>query len=222
MSRIKICGLTRPEDIESVNCALPDYVGFVFAPSRRRVDIKTAKYLKSLLDPRITAVGVFVNQDPGLIADLIAAGVVDIAQLHGEEDGAYILDLKKRCGRPVIKTFGIGEPQGLTVNLTSLHARPARPTSLNASTASPADYVLFDTLSMQRGGSGATFDWRLLLDYSGPPYFLAGGLTAENIPEALSLLNPFCIDVSSGAETNGLKDRAKINAIVSLARRSIR
>ena len=205
MSKIKICGLTRPEDVEAVNGALPDYVGFVFAPSRRRVDENTAKALKNALDPRITAVGVFVNQDPGFIAGLVTAGVVDIAQLHGDENGAYIAELKKRCGCSVIKAVGVGGPK----------LRRPGPASL-------ADYILFDTLSAQRGGAGTAFDWRLLQNYAGPPYFLAGGLTPDNIPEALRILNPYCLDVSSGAETGGLKDRAKINAIVSLARQSMR
>ncbi|MCL2004005.1 MAG: phosphoribosylanthranilate isomerase [Oscillospiraceae bacterium] len=198
MSKVKICGLTRPEDIDAVNRVLPDYVGFVFAPSRRRIDEKMAAALKARLNSRIQAVGVFVNGDADIVEHLYRGGVIDLAQLHGDEDEAYIARLKDRCGCPVIKAGGVGK------------TLPPLPEN--------ADYWLFDTLSVRRGGTGRAFDWGLLKGFNGPPYFLAGGLTAQNAAEAVRTLSPYCADVSSGAETDGVKDAEKIEAFVRLVR----
>jgi phosphoribosylanthranilate isomerase len=194
MSKIKICGLTRMEDIDAVNNALPDYIGFVFAPSRRRVDEKMAALLKERLDGRIKTVGVFVNQEVLFISGL--KGIIDIAQLHGDEDGDYIKRVREHY--PVIKAVGIEK------------TLPPLPEEV--------DYLLFDTLSVQRGGTGKTFDWNVLQDYNGPPYFLAGGLNAESISDAICTLSPFCVDVSSGVETDGVKDTKKIEQFVRLVR----
>jgi phosphoribosylanthranilate isomerase len=198
MSRIKICGLSRIEDISAVNLSWPDYIGFVFAPSRRQVDEKTATILKENLDRRIQAVGVFVNQEIETVMGLYQSGVIDLVQLHGDEDEDYIARLKGYCGCPVIKAIGIGD------------TLPPLPQNV--------DHYLFDTLSSRRGGTGKVFDWRVLQNYSGLPYFLAGGLTIANMPDAIQLLAPFCIDVSTGAETDGKKDADKIYQIVSLVR----
>ena len=198
MSKVKICGLSRTEDITAVNDALPDYIGFVFARSRRQVDGKTAAALRDRLDHRIKTVGVFVNGEIETVAGLYQSGAIDLAQLHGDEDDGYIATLKKVCGCPVVKAVGVGD---------SLPRFPGN-----------ADYLLFDTLSAERGGTGKAFDWRVLHAYNGPPYFLAGGLNAGNIPGALRSLTPYCIDVSSGAETGGVKDPDKILQIVSLVR----
>jgi phosphoribosylanthranilate isomerase len=198
MSKIKICGLSRMEDISAVNRVLPDYIGFVFAPSRRQINERMAAILKESLNSRIKAVGVFVNQEIDIVAGLYQSGVIDMVQLHGDEDEGYIARLKEHCGCPVIRAIGIVD---------------ALPPMLKN-----VDYYLFDTLSGQRGGTGEAFDWSVLRDYSGPPYFLAGGLSIVNIPEAIHTLAPFCIDVSSGAETDGKKDADKINQIVQLVR----
>ena len=198
MSKVKICGLSRAEDIYIVNRALPDYIGFVFAPSKRRVTIKTAAMLKAKLDPRIEAVGVFVNAEISGIAEIFKEGVIDLAQLHGDEDGAYINRLKELCGCMVIKAAGVGD---------SMPALPAGP-----------DYYMFDTLSVRHGGTGRSFDWEILSKYSGPPYFLAGGLTAGNVSDALKRMSPYCVDVSSGVETNGVKDADKINDFIQKVR----
>ena len=197
--KIKICGLSRTEDITAVNHVLPDYIGFVFAESRRKISAETAVELKKRLDGRITAVGVFVNQPVDFIAGLCQNGTIDIAQLHGDEDDGYIKRLKEICGCRVIKSVGVGG------------ALPDLPVA--------ADYLLFDTLSEQRGGAGRVFDWSVIKEYCGTPYFLAGGLTPENINEALRQLLPFCVDVSSGAETDGFKDSNKINELVQKVRR---
>ena len=221
MSKIKICGLRRVEDIEAVNRALPDFIGFVFAPSLRRVDMKTADVLKDKLDPRIEVVGVFVNEDMSVVSDYYKSGIIDMAQLHGDEDDEYIVRLKDNCGCRVIKAVGLG---------STLPPLPVE-----------SDYLLFDKLSSQRGGAGSCFDWNVLLTnaggplkenkfselrvrsalvkYDGPPFFLAGGLTLENVCDSIRLLTPFCVDVSSGVETNGVKDAKKIERFVNLVRR---
>lgn len=196
MTKVKICGLSRAEDIEAVNRFLPDFIGFVFAPSRRRVDTKTADILKNNLDPQIEVVGVFVNESLNTVAEVYKRETIDIVQLHGDEDDDYIRRLKDRCGCTVIKALGVGD------------ALPPLPLE--------ADYLLFDTLSDQRGGVGKVFNWSVLHDYHGPPYFLAGGLTAQNVANSIQLLNPFCVDVSSGVETDGIKDAEKIEAFIDL------
>jgi len=201
MSKVKICGLSRVEDIVAVNGVLPDYIGFVFAPSRRRVDMNTAAILKEALNPQIEAVGVFVNEDIGVVGGAYQSGIIDVVQLHGDEDDAYIRRLKDRCGCPVIKAVGVGD------------VMPSLPLE--------ADYLLFDTLSAeQRGGLGRAFDWNILHNYCGLPYFLAGGLTTNNVVDSIRLLRPFCVDVSSGVETDGIKDAEKIGVFIDLLRRS--
>ena len=201
MSGVKICGLSRMEDIDAVNRILPDFIGFVFAPSRRRVDEKTAAALREKLDDRILPVGVFVNQDIELAANLYKNGVISLVQLHGDEDGSYIKRLKESCGCPVIKSIGIAD---------TLPPLPDTP-----------DYLLFDTLSAQRGGIGKAFNWRVIKDFTAKPYFLAGGLSAGNAAEAIKILHPFCVDVSSGVETDGVKDPEKIREFVRITRQVV-
>ncbi|MDR0294529.1 MAG: phosphoribosylanthranilate isomerase [Oscillospiraceae bacterium] len=192
MTKVKICGLSRREDIDAVNRALPDYIGFVFAPSRRRVDAETAAALKERLDGRIKTVGVFAGQDIETVAELCRNGVIDWIQLHGGEDGAYIRRLRDRADVPIIK---------------------AVPVTTAAIWPDGADYALFDG---PRGGGGETFDWTLLQG-TDRPYFLAGGLHAGNVRAALKR-KPYAVDVSGGVETGGVKDAAKIDAFVRLVR----
>ncbi|MCL1794447.1 MAG: phosphoribosylanthranilate isomerase [Oscillospiraceae bacterium] len=198
MSKVKICGLSREEDVEAVNRVLPDFIGFVFAPSRRRVDIRTAVLLREKLDMRIGTVGVFVNEDIDAVTEIYQNGIIDLAQLHGDEDDEYIKRLKANCGCSVIKVVGIGDV------LPSLPVGP--------------DYLLFDALSEQRGGMGRSFDWNVLEEYCGLPFFLSGGLSAANVAASIHMLNPFCVDVSSGVETDGIKDADKIKKFVDTVR----
>jgi len=200
MSKVKICGLSRAEDIEAVNAALPDYAGFVFAESRRHVDERTAAKLRGDLDSRIGAVGVFVNEDIEKVTRLFEKGIIDIAQLHGDEDEDYIRTLKESCGCRVIKTVSM---ENIMPDI------PKGP-----------DYLLFDTLSAERGGTGRTFDWHIIKGFDKKPYFLAGGLNAANVREAIGLLSPYCVDVSGGVETYGVKDAAKIKEFVNIVRRA--
>lgn len=199
MTKIKICGLTREEDILAANECKPDFIGFVFAEkSKRFVTPEKASVLKNLLDKNIKAVGVFVNEKPEIIAGLYKKGVIEIAQLHGDEDENYVDLLRGISSVPIIRAVGVGEKM------------PSLPQK--------ADWLLFDTLSAQRGGTGKSFSWNLLDDYRGKPYFLAGGINAENVKDAIKKLNPFCVDISSGVETDGVKDKEKMINFVTAVR----
>ena len=194
---IKICGLFRLEDIEAVNELLPDFIGFVFyEKSKRNVTKDVAKSLKEKLDSRIPAVGVFVDADPEFVISLLEEGIIDIAQLHGSEDEEYIQTIKTRTGRKVIKAFVVKGDQ-----------------SLEEAEKSSADYLLLDSGM----GTGSTFDWSRL-DKVKRPYFLAGGLGPGNIDKALSEIKPYAVDVSSGVETDGVKDSEKIREFVRRVR----
>lgn len=198
MSRVKICGVSRAEDIEAVNSALPEYIGFVFAESRRRVDEKTAAMLRKGLDKRIEAAGVFVNEDIEKVIGLYDDGIIDIVQLHGDEDVDYIDQLRESCGCRIIKAVRVG---------SILPSFPSNP-----------DFLLFDSLSAECAGKGKMFDWHLVKGFDKLPYFLAGGLNAANVRDAIGSLSPYCVDVSSGVETRGVKDASKIKEFVNLAR----
>ena len=197
-AKIKICGLTRLEDIEAANALLPDYIGFVFwERSKRNVSKEQAKELKSRLDSRIKAVGVFVDAEIDFIADLVSCGIIDVAQLHGSEDEDYISQLRGRIGgAEIIKAFNINKIE-----------------SFDEAEKSSADHIMIDSGK----GSGIAFDWSKL-ERLKRPYFLAGGLSAENISEVLASIKPFAVDVSSGVETDGLKDRAKMKRFVESVR----
>lgn len=198
MAKIKICGLSRPEDMEYANLCRPDYIGFVFAPSKRQVTPEMARKRKAQLRDGISVVGVFVNEDLDTIVGLCKEGVIDLIQLHGDEDGDYIAALRKRAHNKIIKSAPIKKGLALP-NLTP-------------------DYFLFDTAhGHMRGGSGLTFDWDVLKDQPGP-YFLAGGINLSNIEAAIRKLNPYCIDISSGVETDGKKDLDKMSRVVQVLR----
>ena len=198
MTKIKLCGLTRPCDIEYVNELLPEYIGFVFAPkSRRYISPEKAEVLREHLDDRITPVGVFVDEKIEVIADLIKRKIIDIVQLHGNESEQYIEDLQRVIDCPVIKAF-----------------RMESETDIVSANNSSADYVLLDS----RGGTGKVFDHSLLKDIA-RPYFLAGGLTPENVETAIKQLAPFAVDASTSLETDGFKDKIKMTAFVNAVRK---
>lgn len=210
MSRIKICGLFRDDDISFANDAGPDYTGFVFAESKRQVSPARAAKLRERLRDNIVPVGVFVNASLDDIVTLYRDGVIGIAQLHGDEDGTYISALKQCTAAgvsnpvPVIKAVRVNSREDILA------------------AASGADYLLLDHGA---GGTGKSFDWTLLKtgDFFGRlpvPCFLAGGIDGYNIEEALGF-NPFGIDISSGAETGGVKDRDKMIRLVEIVRSHI-
>lgn len=211
LTRIKTCGMSRPEDIEAVNAARPDACGFVvdFPKSRRSVSLDALRALVGRLDGGILAVGVFVDEDSGVIARLAADGLLDAVQLHGHEDAAYIADLRERlAGLP--SRLDAGRPPAI---IQALKVRDA--SDVAAANASRADLVLLDNGQ----GTGEAFDWSLLAGVA-RPYVLAGGLTPESIPEAIEALHPFAVDLSSGLETGSIKDPAKIRAAVAATRQA--
>lgn len=197
MTKIKICGLTRERDIEFVNELMPDYIGFVFAESRRRVTPVQAKALRTKLKERIVPVGVFADAHVDFVARLLQDGVIGMAQLHGTETAAYVAELRRLTGKPILQAFSI-----------------AGPADLRAALSSAADHILLDHGA---GGTGGTFEWTLAAGFS-RPFFLAGGLTPENVRQAASVLHPFAVDVSSGVETGGIKDYDKIRRFIAAVR----
>lgn len=201
MTKIKICGLYRPCDIEYVNAAKPDWCGFIinFPRSHRSLTPERVRALRQGLDGAVTPVGVFVDQPVEAVAELLNDRTISVAQLHGHEDAAYIAALRSAApGHPVWKAFKVQGPE-----------------DLRSAGASPADLVILDN----GYGTGETFDWSLAGGVA-RPYLLAGGLTLKNIPEAIQRLHPFGLDISSGVETEKRKDPAKILAAVSAARES--
>lgn len=198
MTKIKLCGLSRPFDIETANKLNPEYIGFVFAPkSRRYVTPEKAAELKLSLSPDIKAVGVFVNESPEKVARLLNDGVIDMAQLHGGEDEEYIKRLRQVTDKDIIKAFRVKTEE-----------------DISQAEKSSAEYILLDS----GAGTGTVFDWKLLQNIK-RPYFLAGGLSPENVDIAVKQLKPFAVDVSSGIETEGVKDYVKMAAFVAAARR---
>ncbi len=186
MAKIKICGLKRKEDIYYVNELKPDYIGFILTDGfRRSISVSLARELHSLLDKDIKTVGVFVNDDIEKINSAVDEGIIDIVQLHGQESPEHC----KKIKAPVIKYFA---PQDFD-NITDYDT----------------EYYLFDSGT----GSGKTFDWDKI-PQSEKPFFLAGGINKNNIKTAIDRINPYCIDLSSAVETNGVKDYNKINEIM--------
>ncbi len=200
MYKIKICGLKSEADITYVNEYKPDLIGFVFAEGRKRtIDDETASSLKAMLDPGIQAVGVFVDQPVEYVASLCDRGVIDAAQLHGNESEDYIKELKSLTDKPVIRAFVVREPE-----------------DIEKVSASSADMVLIDSGQ----GSGKRLDLSVLKDV-GREYFLAGGLDPDSVAEIMA--DPpeglMGLDVSSGVETDGVKDREKIRAFIECVRK---
>lgn len=195
--KVKICGLSRPADIEAVNQYLPDYAGFIinFPKSHRNCTPEQVQALHAQLSDSIPAVGVTVNQPLETVAALLEQGVIDIAQLHGQEDESYIDELKRRTGKPVWKAFRIRSAD-----------------DLDAARASSADMILLDN----GYGTGETFDWTLVRDI-GRPFILAGGLREDNIDDAAKM-QPDAMDISSGVETNRVKDPEKIRTLIERIR----
>ena len=214
MTKIKLCGLRRPEDIETAFRLAPDYIGFVFAGKSRRYITpeeagklkekldklyETKDYEKDCPDKMIKTVGVFVDEEIENVAALLNNKIIDLAQLHGNEDADYISGLKSLSDKPVIQAFKIKEEK-----------------DLERAYASVADFILLDA----GAGDGTAFDWSLLKNFD-RKYFLAGGLNPENVCDAIKKLHPFAVDVSSGIETRGFKDADKMLEFVNNVRKCI-
>lgn len=201
MTKMKLCGLSRPCDIEAANDLKPEYIGFVFAQkSKRYVTPEKAAQLKQLLAPGIQAVGVFVRENPQTVAALLNSNVIDMAQLHGGEDEEYIKQLRELSDKPIIQAFRI-ETAGDIANAQQ----------------SSADFLLLDS----GAGTGTVFDWNLAQNLT-RPYFLAGGLSPDNVEDAVKYLKPYAVDVSSGIETDGRKDKTKMAAFAAAVRKEDR
>ena len=200
MTKIKICGLSREVDIDYVNEAKPDYIGFIlnFPKSRRNISPERAAGLKKNLESGIRTVGVFVNQPMETVLEAADTIGLDVIQLHGSEDNDYIKELRNKTDREIWKAFKIRSAEDLT-----------------KAENSAADQILLDN----GYGTGEVFDWSLAGGIR-RPFLLAGGLTPENIPDAVSRLHPLLLDISSGVETEGYKDREKILAAVRAARQA--
>ena len=198
MTRVKICGLSRPEDIFQANKLKSDYIGFVFYPkSKRAVTQSQAALLKAMLDKEIKAVGVFVNADIAFIEKLAQLRIIDLVQLHGDEDSLYIQELRKRVYIPIIKAIRVQGEESLQ-NLRNY----------------PVDFFLFDTYKPgQYGGTGERFNLELEGVTIPKPYFIAGGLDASNVAHVIAE-NPhaYAVAVSGGVEDSatGLKDAQKM------------
>lgn len=203
MTRVKICGLSRPEDIFQANKLKSDYIGFVFYPkSKRAVTQSQAALLKAMLDKEIKAVGVFVNADIAFIEKLAQLRIIDLVQLHGDEDSLYIQELRKRVYIPIIKAIRVQGEESLQ-NLRNY----------------PVDFFLFDTYKPgQYGGTGERFNLELEGVTIPKPYFIAGGLDASNVAHVIAE-NPhaYAVDVSGGVEDSatGLKDAQKMADFVA-------
>lgn len=204
----------KPCDIEYANRVKPDFVGFIFANTRRKISAAQAKQFREALDAEIPAVGVFVNEDISVITSLVQNGCIDLIQLHGEEDADYIRRLREVCDVPVIKAVKVQTVE-----------------QIRQAAALPVDYLLLDTYRKGvLGGTGEAFDWELLREAKaaagddaegelfGKPYFLAGGLHAGNLREAAAL-GSYGLDVSSGIETDGSKDFTKMVEVMELVRK---
>ncbi len=201
--KIKLCGMFRECDIDYVNEALPDYIGFIvmFPKSHRNIDLETALRLKSRLDPRIKAVAVSVNAELEKFAEFSKSGVADLLQCHGSEDADYIARLRESTNVPIIKA----------VKVTS-------PDDVQKADRMGADFLLLDSGT----GSGKAFDYSAIPENIKTPFFLAGGLTPENAAQAARQIKPYGVDMSSGIETDKLKDREKILAAVRTVRNDLR
>ena len=213
MTKVKICGLKTLDDVVKVNKYLPEYVGFVFANTKRFVTDEQALMMKQALDKSIKAVGVFVNEPIEHVAELCRRGIIDVAQLHGDESEEYIRDLKKMTDTPVIKATKVQNAKQVAERMSD-----------------EADYMLFDTYKKgELGGTGERFELSILEESLADlasqgrkvkPYFLAGGLDESNISEVLGRIGCYCVDVSTGVETDGVKDEAKIKRFIENVRKT--
>lgn len=201
MINIKICGLKRIEDIKYVNKFKPEYIGFVFAKSRRQISYDMAASLKKSLSNDIKTVGVFVNHEIDDIISLMNEDIIDIAQLHGNEEEDSIITIKNKTNKKVIKAIPVRSLEDI------LKWKDSK-----------VDFLLLDNGS---GGTGESFDWEVLDKLStiefNKPYFIAGGLNKENVKNVLKY-KPYAVDISGGVETDGLKDEVKINEFINTVR----
>lgn len=209
--KIKICGIRRHQDIEYVNEFLPDYIGFIFAKSKRQITSTECLVLKKELDPSIKTVGVFVNESLEKVISTTLVANLDVIQLHGDETKEYILDLKNK----------LKNSPSLKDTLVWKAIRVKEKKDIISGDKLPVDCLLLDSFSKQSyGGTGKTIDLDIIKSSTiKNQFFLAGGLNIDNILNTLSEVSPYGVDISSGVETDGFKDRNKIEKIINCIRR---
>lgn len=207
--RTKICGLSRAEDVAAAADAGAAYVGFVFFPkSPRNVDIATARALALEVPPGIAKVALVVNADDALLDEITGAVPLDMLQLHGSESPERVTEIRARYGLPVMKAVGVADAEDLPA--LERYGKVADQLLVDAKPPKNADLP---------GGNGLSFDWRLISGRRWPvPWMLAGGLTPENVAEAIAMTGAQQVDVSSGVENApGEKDADKIARFVTAA-----
>ena len=238
MSKIKICGLRRLEDAQIANEGLPDFAGFILTPSKRQVTISQAEAISKVLSPSIARVGVFAKETPEEIAKAAIMLELDGIQLHFDTTPAFLDELHNQLSR-----FPFRQKPFLWQRI-AVSASPApgsdsgsasgtvSGTDLSAGLADLANLSLFDGLLLdtfhdgQDGGTGKTFPWQPAMDFivknrlDAARIIVAGGLNADNVADAISFFNPYAVDVSSGVETNGFKDREKVLRFLETARKA--
>jgi phosphoribosylanthranilate isomerase len=200
MSKIKICGLFRKEDTEFVNEAKPDYCGFIlhFPKSHRSLEPEKAKELRQYIDSSVRVVGVFVNQPPEYVIQTADTVGLQVIQLHGNEDAAYIQALRMVFGGEIWKAVRVQTAQDIA-----------------QADALPVDRLVLDSFSAQFvGGTGELAPWDIIAqNRPEKPFLLAGGITPDNVCQAIADVQPWGVDCSSGVETDKCKDRLKIRAL---------
>ena len=197
-TRVKVCGLTRPEDAHAAARLGADAIGIIFyPPSPRGVDIDAARRVRAAVPPFVTVVGVFVDPEADFVKRAIAEVALDLVQFHGDEPPEFC----QACGRPYLKAVRVREG----VDLSGFARR-----------YSGARALMLDSFERGlKGGTGKTFDWSLIPDDLELPFILAGGLTPENVAEAVAAVSPFAVDANGGVEASpGIKDPAKIEAFI--------
>lgn len=203
MIKVKICGIKTKGEAEILNRWQPDFAGFVFAEGKRQISLEKAIELKAILSPQIKTVGVFVNAPLEQAARAAERGAIDFIQLHGQEEDSYMEALRNYTDKPLIKALRVRTREDI------LQGEKL-----------PCDYLLLDTyVKGSWGGSGQAFDWSLIPPIE-KPYFLAGGLTGENVELAMNLAAPFALDVSSGVEGPDGKDEEKIREFIDKVRKN--
>lgn len=206
---VKICGLSTPESMTTAIENNADYIGLVFyPPSPRHVELDVAKYLASFTPDLIEIVGLFVNPNDDLLSETLRAVPLTMIQLHGDESPARVRDVKKKFNIPVMKALPIETAEDL---------------KLAKAYDDVADWLLFDAKGEELpGGNGVTFDWDILKGYRGSkPWMLAGGLTPQNVADAVTQTGAYAVDVSSGVESGaGIKDIAKIQAFLKAIKKA--
>lgn len=209
MTKIKICGIRTSDDVAIINEYKPDFIGYIFAPTWREISLETALALSKEVDKSIQKVGVFVNREIDFAAETLISGAVDLLQLHGQEDREYEEQLFS-----TLINHGIGNPQSKCIKAYRIKSEA----DILAATSTLCSRLLLDAYSDKDiGGTGESFDWTLIQNLD-KPFFLAGGINADNVRRAIETVQPYAVDASSSLETDRKKDREKIKNFIKAAR----